>query len=153
MARLSYCYLLVFGGDFEVDKFACEANVLDAVVETRNYPMSRPIARLVKKSEVKSWTSSRAYFDLEESMSSDVVERTMSLQNQQEKFLIDFLKNYDHLKDVIKKYRDGIVEVSLVVVYEGEPNERISGVYFGSSLVASLHELGASISTDVIFTH
>ena len=147
MANLSYCYLEVFGSNFDVEKFSQIMSLPDAIIEKRDKVFYRSPIKALRKGNVSYWKTQKKYFKCNDDTHSIGFEE----YEQEERFLVDFIKDYYHLRDVLCKYKNDTTETWFVAVYKALPNEQPAGVHFGYGLIEALHKIEASISTEIIF--
>lgn len=148
MANLSYCYLSVFGANFKAEDFARVINMPGAVVthKEKAYPSS-PINAL-RAGNVSEWKTSREYYNFASSQSNPFTGYIY-----EERFMVSFIKRFCRLQELLCPYKNETTEIFFVAVYKGDFKEMPAGVYFGYELIEALHEIGASISTEIVFNN
>jgi hypothetical protein len=146
MANLSYCYLKVFGSNFDAEKFAYDMALPDAIVIKRNKAYPKSSIRAIREGNVNYWKTPKKYFT---ENSNGVL---FAEYIDEENFMIDFIKQFYNLKEFICKYKNDTTETWFIAVYKASPNEKPTGVHFGHELIEALHKIEASISTEIVFS-
>lgn len=145
MPRLSYCYLGIFGAGLDVDGLKAAIGDPDATVHVlgrRVSPEPRSSIPALQKGGVREWKSPRRYY---------VASNAFPPWDftAEENFVCQYLSEWLGIRDVLPRFRTDTTEVWLHLIYQASESERPTGVFFSRRLLDVVHEIGASISTDV----
>jgi hypothetical protein len=145
MAKFWYCFIKVFGSDFNAIEFANTINIPGAEVthKAKAYPSS-PLKAL-QAGNISTWTTPKEYYEANSTFSTP-----FSDYIYEEEFMVSYIKKYSFLPELLYPYMNETTEIFFVAVYKGEIEEKPAGVYFGHELIEALHEITASISTEIV---
>lgn len=148
MTQLYYYYIEVFGSNFDAEGFCKDVNLVGAEIYRRE--KSRPCSpiRAIVKGNVNSWQTPKHYYNLDET------EEINPFLNYlyEEKAVVSFVNGLQYINKILPPYRTDTTETWLHLIYLATEEEKPAGVFFGKELIEALCKLGASITTEVVFS-
>lgn len=150
MSRLYYCYVSVFGSNLEVDELYSAIGDPNATVSNwkRQSPDSRSSIAALREGNVRKWESAKEYYVQKMKLGS---EPKLWDYTAEEEHIRRCVRRWIFIRNVVSQFRTETTEIWLHLIYRAGATERPAGVFFGKKLLDSVHELGASITTEVIF--
>lgn len=147
MPRLLYCYVSVFGSNFDAEGFGSEVNLPGAEIGQRERSYSRSPIRALIQGNVHEWKTPKHYYKYD----SVDISKPFSDYLYEEKAIVSFVTEMQYINDILPAYRTDTTEIWLHLVYGVTNDEIARGVFFGKELIDAAYKLGAAISTDVTF--
>jgi hypothetical protein len=150
MPKLIYCYLNIFGSDFDAASFSVLDGVPkgDIVHQKSAAPKLRSPVEAIRQGNVVSWKTDKRYFSKNGIDNYEIFHDYL----YEEDFLINFLNDHMKLRKLLKPFENETTEIWLVAIYEASLNDRPSGIHLGSGLIMALSNLNCSFSTDIDFS-
>ncbi|WP_221794887.1 hypothetical protein [Oceanobacter mangrovi] len=150
MPKLVYCYLEIFGSNFDAARFSVLEGVPkgDVFYQKSATPKLRSPVKAVRQGNVVYWRTDKKYFSIDGVDDYEVFHDYI----YEEDFLIDFLNDHIGLIEVLKPFENETTEIWLVAIYEASINDRPSGMHIGNGLIMALNSLSCSFSTDIKFS-
>lgn len=149
MPKLIYCYLDIFGSEFDAASFSVLDDVPkgDIVHQKSTAPKLRSPVKAIRKGNVVSWKTEKRYFSEKDIDNYEIFHDYL----YEEEFLISFINDHMNLKDLLIPFENETTEIWLMATYETSLHDRPSGIHLTKSFVSALSKLNCSFSTDIKF--